>query len=383
MKPFASAPDGPLAYHSSHPKNSLRTPHLANPKSAQTPVVSAAGKPVSVDPNAALASSAGATTNGGAPASTAGIVAASSSYGAEQIKVLEGLEAVRKRPGMYIGGTGIGPLHHLIYEVVDNSIDEAMAGFATHVWVTINADGSCCVQDNGRGIPVGVKSDPNPLYDGKPAIEIAMTVLHAGGKFENEGGQSAYKVSGGLHGVGRRIDPTFSLPGIAAAWLVPHRAVAHANFKMQMTWISAVCVADFAYLFTFFDFAIRFQNFLQMTVKRFDFFTRRQRVLDYDDISPTNPRVASESDHTAGGCVNRFTAIGISARVSVPILAEVIVPAKIKGVIPFIFSIFCLGRNLSFSDWIRETSGDNRGLIWRRDAGLFARCASKLKSGHD
>ncbi|MFN0010494.1 MAG: DNA gyrase subunit B [Phycisphaerales bacterium] len=131
-----------------------------------------------------------------------GSTVAAGQYGADQIKVLEGLEAVRKRPGMYIGGTGVGPLHHLIYEVVDNSIDEAMAGFASNVWVTINADGSCCVQDNGRGIPVERKKDPNPAYDGKPAVEIAMTVLHAGGKFENEGGASAYKVSGGLHGVG-------------------------------------------------------------------------------------------------------------------------------------------------------------------------------------
>lgn len=124
----------------------------------------------------------------------------SSDYGAEQIQVLEGLEAVRKRPGMYIGGTGVGPLHHLVWEVVDNSIDEAMAGFASTVWITIGADGSCCVLDNGRGIPVDPKKDPNPAYDGKPAVEIAMTVLHAGGKFGQEG--SAYKVSGGLHGVG-------------------------------------------------------------------------------------------------------------------------------------------------------------------------------------
>ncbi len=135
-----------------------------------------------------------AATNPAPPSATA------AAYGADQIQVLEGLEAVRKRPGMYIGGTGVGPLHHLIYEVVDNSIDEAMAGFASHVWVTIGADGSCSVIDNGRGIPVEPKKHDNPQYDGKPAVEIAMTVLHAGGKFGQEG--SAYKVSGGLHGVG-------------------------------------------------------------------------------------------------------------------------------------------------------------------------------------
>ena len=121
-------------------------------------------------------------------------------YGEDQIKVLEGLEAVRLRPGMYIGGTDIRALHHLVYEVVDNSIDEAMAGFADTVAVTINADGSCCVLDNGRGIPTGAKKHENPAYDGKPAVEIVLTVLHAGGKFGEEG--SAYKVSGGLHGVG-------------------------------------------------------------------------------------------------------------------------------------------------------------------------------------
>ena len=121
-------------------------------------------------------------------------------YGADQIKILEGLEAVRKRPGMYIGDTGLAGLHHLVWEAVDNSIDECMAGRASQVVVRVLADGSLSVSDDGSGIPVDLKSHPNPAYDGKPAIELVMTVLHAGGKFGEEG--SAYKVSGGLHGVG-------------------------------------------------------------------------------------------------------------------------------------------------------------------------------------
>ena len=165
----------------SQPKADTKPETLAQPASA--------AKPASAPPAKSTPIEAPSKTESPAPTGQSG-----GGYDAAQIEVLEGLEAVRRRPGMYIGGTDERALHHLFAEILDNSMDEAVAGWADRIEIRLDADNSVTVIDNGRGIPV----DPHPKFPDKSALEIVLTTLHAGGKFSDK----AYKTSGGLHGVG-------------------------------------------------------------------------------------------------------------------------------------------------------------------------------------
>ncbi|WP_425805853.1 DNA topoisomerase (ATP-hydrolyzing) subunit B [Desulfitobacterium sp. Sab5] len=191
-------------------------------------------------------------------------------YNAEQIVVLEGLEAVRKRPGMYIGSTSSRGLHHLVYEIVDNSIDEALAGYCDKIEVIIHKDNSISVKDNGRGIPVDIQ----PKL-GKPAVEVALTVLHAGGKFNN----SAYKVSGGLHGVG------LSVVNALSKWLTVDVKrdgnIYHQEYTRGKTMTELAITGNTEGTGTQINFAPDPEIFEETTVFQFDILAHRLRELSF------------------------------------------------------------------------------------------------------
>ncbi|MEA0554707.1 DNA topoisomerase (ATP-hydrolyzing) subunit B [Lysinibacillus irui] len=191
-------------------------------------------------------------------------------YEADQIQVLEGLEAVRKRPGMYIGSTSSKGLHHLVWEIVDNSIDEALAGFCTDISVTIEKDNWIRVEDNGRGIPVSIQEKM-----GKPAVEVIMTVLHAGGKF----GGGGYKVSGGLHGVGASVVNALSVETIVQVHREGH--IHEIKFERGKTVQELTIIGDTDHNGTTTRFKADPEIFKETTVYEFDILAHRIRELAY------------------------------------------------------------------------------------------------------
>ncbi|WP_430011149.1 DNA topoisomerase (ATP-hydrolyzing) subunit B [Micromonospora provocatoris] len=191
-------------------------------------------------------------------------------YEADQIQVLEGLEAVRKRPGMYIGSTSSKGLHHLVWEIVDNSIDEALAGFCTDISVTIEKDNWIRVEDNGRGIPVSIQEKM-----GKPAVEVIMTVLHAGGKF----GGGGYKVSGGLHGVGASVVNALSVETIVQVHREGH--IHEIKFERGQTKQALTVIGETDHNGTTTRFKADPEIFKETTVYEFDILAHRIRELAY------------------------------------------------------------------------------------------------------
>jgi len=253
------------------------------------------------------------------------------SYDASAITVLEGLDAVRKRPGMYIGSTGERGLHHLVYEVVDNSVDEAMAGYATTISVTILADGGVRVTDDGRGIPV----DEHPV-EKRPAVEVVLTVLHAGGKF----GGSGYQVSGGLHGVGvsvvnalsSRLDVEVHRDGFVYRQSYEHGVPMAALVKGEATDRTGTTVTFWAdpniFETTHYDFTTlsrRFQEmaFLNkgMTISLVD--ERTTAIRDADDVSEVVEDVRAVSYRYDGGIADFVRHINASKGVSNPTIIEI------------------------------------------------------------
>ena len=253
------------------------------------------------------------------------------SYDASAITVLEGLDAVRKRPGMYIGSTGERGLHHLVYEVVDNSVDEAMAGYATTISVTILADGGVRVSDDGRGIPV----DEHPV-EKRPAVEVVLTVLHAGGKF----GGGGYQVSGGLHGVGvsvvnalsTRLDVEVHRDGFVYRQTYEHGVPVADLAKGEKTDRTGTTVTFWAdpniFETTHYDFTTlsrRFQEmaFLNkgMTIELID--ERATAIRDADDVSEVVDDVRAVRYHYDGGIADFVRHINASKGVSNPTIIEI------------------------------------------------------------